>query len=269
MAYTEAVQTRIDYLRGSVRLQDPSIETDTAYKFTDDELYAILSVVAPTHNPDYTIETTPDREFHLVNLLAKREIYYRLSTSTAPFYPLSAEGAKLEKNIRFDHYFDLVKQTEKDYTNALQNMRNSAELGEYLEDVKFYKGGVRTFESYVQGKHFSRRNYNQASTPTVELTLSAITQNSVCLDWTKFSASAGLFESYTVYVGEKPHIDEYADIRLRSDAVSHYYTSDIHRLKYRIENLKPDTDYYVCIVSRDRNGLYGYAEQTLRTLPIN
>lgn len=256
MGFTQEQLNKINYLRASVRLQQPDIEIDPAYKFSDEDLWAILTVVTPSHNSNYTIDTLPDSDFHFVVLLAKKEIYYRLATSTAPFYPLSAEGASLQKNFRFNHYMELVQQVEKDYQNSIK-LALENQFGE-----------VQTYEQLAQGWHFTHRNYNLAKRQTVELTVSNITSTSVNLDWTKFDVAIGLFDSYTIYVDTKPIVDEYAEIPLRQDVSAKFYTTDIHRTKYRLEGLKPDTDYYVCIISRDRNGLYGYSEKLIHTLPI-
>ena len=166
MSFTQEQLNKINYLRASVRLQQPNIEIDPAYKFSDEDLWAILTIVTPAHNSNYTIDTLPDSEFHFVVLLAKKEIYYRLATSTAPFYPLSAEGASLQKNVRFDHYMALVQQVEKDYENAVKLAKEN-EFGE-----------VQSYEQLAQGWYFTNRNYNLAKKPTVELTVSNITSTS-------------------------------------------------------------------------------------------
>ena len=257
MGFTQEQLNKINYLRTSVRLQQPDIEIDPAYKFSDEDLWAILTIVTPSHNSNYTINTLPDSEFHFVVLLAKKEIYYRLATSTAPFYPLSAEGASLQKNYRFNHYMELVRQVEKDYQNSIK-LALENQFGE-----------AQSYEQLAQGWYYTRRNYNLANKPIVELTVSNITSTSVNLDWTKFNVSSGLFDSYAIYADTKPIVDEYAEIPLRQDVSAKFYTSDIHRTKYRLDGLKPDTDYYVCIISRDRNGLYGYSEKLIHTLPIS
>jgi hypothetical protein len=254
MALTELEKSRVDYLRNSVRLQAPESETDPAYVFSDDDLFAILETVIPSHNPKYTTESLPSTEFHFAILLAKKEIYYRLATSTAPFYPLQAEGASLQKNVRFDHYLALVKQVEDDYRNSVAIAKEN-QFGE-----------VQTFEALAQGKHFSLRNYNLSSNPTVKANVDMITSTTVNVDWTKFDGA--LFLDYRIFVEPAPIIDEYAEHPLSNSIEAKFRATDIHRTKYRITGLKPNSNYYVCVVSRDRNGLYGYHEQMVRTLSV-
>jgi hypothetical protein len=256
MAFTQDQQDKIQYLRDSVRLQDPTVETDPAYIFTDEQLWSILSTVTPTHNMTHTIDSLPTSEFNFVVTLAKKELYFRLATSTAPFYPLSAEGASLQKNIRFDHYMSLVKQVSDDYTKSIQMWKDS-QFGE-----------IQTYDSITQGRYFTRRAYNLANTPSVQLTLSGITATSINLDWTKYEVQNGLFAHYTIFVEKSPLIDEYAEQRRRTNASPLIFFQDIHRLKYRVEGLTPDTDYFISVISEDRNGLYGYEEKAVRTLPL-
>jgi hypothetical protein len=256
MTLTEEQQAKIEYLRSSLRLQSPDLETDPVYKFTDEELWDILAMVTPSHNPQHTIDTLPVNELSFVMLLAKKEVYYRLATSTAPFYPLSAEGASLQKNVRFDHYMALIKQTEEDYSSALKLARENG------------FGTIQTYEQLVQGHHFSRRNYNLSAKPTIAVTVSNITPTTVDVDWTPFSVPAGLFNQYLIYAEKTPLIDEYAYIPFREDAYPKFHSNDIHRLKYRIYGLENNTEYYVCAVSRDRSGLYGYSQVKIKTPPL-
>jgi hypothetical protein len=260
MAITQEQLEKVNYLRASVRLQSPDTETDPVYKFSDDELFSIFSVVTPTHNPNYTFDSLPENEFNFVVLLAKKELYYRLATSTAPFYPLSAEGASLQKNVRFDHYMSLLKQVTDEYAKMVQ----------LWKDSEF--GTIQTYDTVSQARYFSRRAFNLATKPTVELSISGITATSVNLDWTKYSVPNGLFAHYTISVEKTPLIDEYAEYRRRTNASPYIFFSDIHRLKYRVGDifkLEPDTDYFISVVTEDRNGLYGYSEKQIRTLPIS
>jgi hypothetical protein len=257
MALTEQQQKLVDYLRTSLRLQSPEMETDPAYAFTDDDLWAILEIVTPVHSPADTIETIPSSEMMFVMMLARKEVFYRLATSTAPFYPLSAEGAELQKNVRFDHYLALIKVINEEY---------EALTGKDGGDTATATGVIETFESTVQGNHYTVRNYNAAIKPTVDLQVNAVTSTTADLDWTKFDR--GLFSSYHVYADTSPIIDEYADKPLRTDIESLFHSTDIHRQKLRVSNLIPDTEYYFCVVSKDRNGLYGFSQIAARTLPL-
>jgi hypothetical protein len=252
---------KVNYLRVSVRLQDPNVETDPVYIFTDDQLWDILEKVAPSHCATYpTIYDVPENEFQFVILLGKREIFYRLAVSTAPFYPLAAEGANLQRNVRFDHYLSLVKEVEQNYKDTYASWQNNA------------FGVIQTYEVMSQAEYFHRRAFNVANKPTVKMTLSNITSTTVDIDWTKYVVQNGLFARYSIFAEKTPMVDEYKLYRRRTNASPVMYFFDIHRLKYRVGELRPlepDTDYYISVFSEDRNGLYGYDEQLIHTLPLN
>lgn len=253
MALTPTQKSFVDLLRESVRLQDPNIEVDPAYKYTDDELWRVLSLLTPSHDSRYIADTLPDSEKYFVLLLAKKEIFSRLASSMAPFYPLSAEGASLQKNVRFDHYMALVGQVSQEYESF---MRLRME----------FNSQVKSYDMYTERYHFTQRNYALAKNPSVLLTTSVVTQNSVNLDWSEFDENAGLFNFYKVYVGTSPIVDPYADNPIDPNLKAQWLTTDIHRTKYRITGLNPGTTYYIAVITMDRNGLYGYAEEQITTL---
>jgi hypothetical protein len=210
MAFTEEQLKKVNYLRASVRLQSPEVEVDPAYKFSDEDLFAILETVTPAHNSDYEIDTLPKSDFYYVVLLAKKEIFYRLASSTAPFYPLSAEGAKLEKNVRFDHYLALIKVIMDEY----ESMTSGSSGGN--EDSGGTGGVIQTYQSVVWGKPYANRYMDLAETPLVELTLSGISETSVNLDWTKYENIHGThFHRYHVYFNKSIY-DEYGVHRLKT-----------------------------------------------------
>lgn len=259
MAFTTEQQKKIDYLRSSLRLQAPDIETDPAYIFTDDDLYAIMEVVAPVHNPSYTVDTMPMSETYFVMLLAKKEVYYRLATTTAPFYPLSAEGAKLEKNVRFDHYLALIKEVNKEYENFQKNA-GSGDEGDLVN------GTIQTYQTTLWGKPYMKRYEELAEAPYIELELSEITETTVNLDWSRYDSPRGNdFKRYLVYYGENPVYDEYALKPLGDINVPDYIINDVRRTKLRLENLKENTTYYVLVRVESTMGLSGYVQQKFST----
>jgi hypothetical protein len=255
MALTQNEQKYVDYLRKSLRLQAPDVETDPAYVFSDEDLLQILDFVTPSHNSEFTTDTLPVSEANLVMLLAKKEVYYRLATSTAPFYPLSAEGASLQKNVRFDHYMALIKQVTEDYESLTGGGSGGGDTG----------GLVETYESTVFGKAYVRRNYNFAETPKIELTLSGITDKSVNLEWTKAGRKFG---AYSIYLAKERIIDEYALNPIKSNSPTALYT-DIHRTRARIDNLLPDTEYFIVVKVSLTNGMSNHAELQFRTQPAS
>lgn len=241
----------IQYLRSSLVLQNPNIVTDPAYKYTDLELEDVLTMVLPAHNPSYTELTFPKNEEYFLILLAKKEIYYRLATATAPLYPLTAEGAELRKDVRFEHYMSLIRRVEVEYTQSLSHFESNKEVE--VKDV------------FLDRKHLSLYNYENAINPTVEFTADTIRSASVDISWSKFDVVRGKFAEYKVYVSLVPIYDEYLDA-ISPDAKLVSRITDIHRTKFRISGLTPNTHYYIGVASEDINKLKGFYEEEITTL---
>lgn len=245
----------VKYLRMSLVLKDPEIETDEAYRFTDDDLWDIIQLVIPNHNPSYTVENYPENEKYFAILLAKKEVYYRLAVANAPLYPLQAEGAELRKDYRFEHYMSLIRRVEAEYTQMWEQFDNNRVLSTENGNVG---------DLVLRSRHFTQRNYNLSSKPTVELNIDTVGGNSVDISWTKFDTSMGMFCNYSIYVSENPIYDEYEDT-ISKEAKKVAEIKDIHRTKFRIKDLNPNTHYYIAVVSEDLNSLRGISEQEIDT----
>lgn len=265
MEFTQKQQSRINYFRRSVRLDSAATQNDSAYVFSDDDLWGILEVSAPIHLGK-TIEETPDNEFYYVLLLAKREIYYRLATTTAPFYPLSAEGAKLDKNVRFDHYIKLVETVTKEYERLYDQ--------KYGDDNNFGDetgtgGVVTTYQSIVRGHHYNKRYAMLAELEPLELTVSGITETTANLDWNRFNSSYGSdFLNYEVFVHDDLILDEYSPNPTDKLAVENplYMIGDIRKTKIRITDLEKGKSYYVLVRANSRAGITAYAQIQFSTI---
>lgn len=262
MEYSSTQLKRINYFRRSVRLDDVTTANDPAYVFSDDDLYGILEVSAPSHTGK-GIEETPDNEFYFVLLLAKREIYYRLATTTAPFYPLKAEGASLDKNVRFDHYIKLVETVTKEYEKMYES--------KYGEDGNFGDetgtgGVVTTYNSKVAGHGYAHRYDTLSSDIPLEVSLSGITTSSVNLDWTRFDSTYGSdFLKYEVYVSEDLIYDEYSPTATKISIPPIYTIKEVRKTKIRVTDLEPDKDYFVLVRTTSRLGLQGFFQLPFKT----
>lgn len=261
MAITEEQLKKVKYLRESVRLQSPdTVNLDPDYKFTDEELYSILETVTPAHNPGYTLGDLPSNQFYFVILLAKKEIFYRLASTTAPFYPLSAEGAKLEKNVRFDHYLALIKVIMEEY-EAMKELSSEGDAGGSGGTIQTYQASL-----LGQGKTYYGRYVTLTEEPFVELELSGITQTSVNVDWTKYDVTIDTnFLRYSVFISTTPVYDEYSVKPIDPALKSNYSIEDVRRTKIRISDLIPDTEYFVLVRTENKFGISGYAQKSFRT----
>lgn len=242
----------LDLLEKSLLLANGlnTMETDPAYMFSDDDLWDIITMVMPTHNSTYTALTIPDAEVYFVLLLAKREVYYRLATASAPFYPLTAEGASLRKDYRFDHYMALIKQVETTYATAWENYLRSG-------------SGIDVREALLRKNHFTAKNYTLGAPPTVQIVESEPATDSIGIAWTK--ATTGFFKEYVVRLDTAPVYDRF-DREFRETVLHTRTLEDIHLNSCRVTGLTPNTTYFVAVETRDENGLSGVATSTIKTL---
>lgn len=243
-------------LRKSLSLQDPSIEIDEAYKYTDDELWDITEQAVLEHNGEYTLTSIPSHEVHFILMLCKKEIYFHLATATAPFYPIKAEGAELRKDVRFDHYIKLVSEISKEYANTW-NL--------FSQNMPMSKEGGNQGETFIQSRHYSTRTIQQAKGIPINLVIDKIESTSLCLSWDKFNVIDGQFSQYNVYYSTQPIYDKYDNV-VSTLAVKSANIADIHRNIARISNLQPNTLYYVLVSSEDMNGIKSYDELSATTL---
>lgn len=184
-------------------------------------------------------------EGHLL-LLAKKEVYWRLATATAPNFDLETEFTKLVKSKRFDHYFKLIGLIQ-------------IEIDKYPSTITFAEVTMRSREG-------TARNYALAKAISTGVTISGITSNSVNLDWVAFDTAKGTLSYYDVLISTIPIYDPYADSVLEvAKAEKRISITDVKRTKYRITNIAPSTHYFVTIVYRALSGIY-YATAEFDTL---
>ncbi len=244
-------QTLVLMLRRSLRIQDPQIETDPVYQYDDFDLWEVIQTTVPKFDSTYTISTLPQKYYPVILVASRIEVLWRLAMSTAPYYRLEAEGASLEKNMRFDHYMMLIKFAREEYADLLLTFGGT--------------GKIEVYDLLNKNYHLTKYNYERSEKPSIELILSEITSNSVNLDWSKFET--GVFACYKLYISTSMIIDPYSmdEILKEADLVIH----DIHRTKYRFSDLLPDTLYYVAVITKDVNGNYGYSQKSFTTLPAS
>lgn len=243
----------LSYFKSSVRKDNQNISPDMAYTFTDEDILKIMEVSLTTLSPEYELNNVPKDLVYFLVILAKKEVYYRLATVSAPLYPIEAEGASLRKDYRFEHYMSLIRRLEQDFNSQWQK---------YNEEK-----GIQVVSVFIDSYHYRHRNYSMANTPTVDIIQCIPHEEYVNLEWTKFKVFAGLFESYKIYLATELIYDEFED-SINPNAKLIAEIRDIHHTKFKVKGLTADKIYNILLVSEDRNGLKGYAEVSFRTLPI-
>lgn len=241
----------VPYLRKSLCLQDPEIESDPAYVFSDEDLSDILEMAIYEHNPSYNLTNFPKQESMFIVLLAKKEIYYRLATSSAPLYPLKAEGAELRKDYRFNHYLSLINLVNSEY---------ASKYDQYTRELPIQQGNL-----FVNTKHYTLDYYNSMEKSNFEVYVDNISEDSIEIQWDKFGIIGGRFESYSIYVSESKIYDVYTNT-IDEGATKVVEIRDIHRTFYRLTGLIPGRVYHILVVTKDTNGFKEYNELKVSTL---
>lgn len=241
----------IAYLRQSCIVQDPKqIPLDPVFlALTDAQIEAVLKVAMSSEAPTGNIENIDDSIVYLLILVAKKELYYQLATNTAPLYPLSlGKDGGLKKNIRFDHYMELIRTLEMQY--------------------KFYKETqtpIIAGEVKLGGRYYyTERNYNLAEKPSISLVADSVFDTYINLSW--LLSKIDRFQSYILYQHTSQIVDLYSSTVINAEATKVEEIKDIHRTLYTKADLVANTEYHFAIAVQERNGLKGFSEITVTTL---
>ena len=225
---------------------DNSVWNDAIFTETSDtDLENLLEFIA---KKDLSL-LTPEESYG-VFLSAKREIYWKLAVSTAPLYGIEVDGTKVNKNQRFDHYFNLATQVDKeivDYQNS--GLASVINVGEVV----------------LTSRHFDNRNYALTPTPIVSVKVDNVYDTKVEISWEVKRVTK--FYNYIIYISNtKDIIDDYmykgleVPVQVKDHASLVTTILDIHQTKYRVEGLKPDTTYYLAVVCSNCNTVSGHSE---------
>jgi hypothetical protein len=247
----------VEYLRRSLRL-DSAIDDDPAYTVDAQEMESILNTTLENIDSSYGIVDYPSEIQPVVILLAKKEVYWRLATATAPLYPLQAEGAGLQQNVRFDHYVTLIQKVEEELQTNYKGLLESLSYPDIANNI----GDV-----VIPDRYYTQRNYSLASAPKADLKIDTIYSDKVEVSWDKFDVTDedGKFANYNLYLSKEPVLDFYSDKVIDTSSARKIFISDIHRTKYRVKDLESDTTYYLTLEIKNFNTLSGYSETTFTT----
>ena len=238
------------YLIDSTLLDSPVTSNDPTFAQVKSSANQILTQIIGESG--YTISTLPASYEGYILLLAKKEVYFRLATLTAPEFNMETEFSKLLQGDRWQHYYKLLELTVK-------------EIARIEEESSF--NTIIPGEVIISGRDGTQRNYRLAENFAGEVNLSGITQTSVNVDWTKFVDRD--FAGYKLFISTTAMYDPYAENDL--DTSLAFYSvniTDPHRDKLRIASLTSDTLYYLCFVYQHSNGLRDIISTSFTTLEV-
>lgn len=245
----------VEFLRGSVIGQDPNILYDPEFNPSDESLMDVVEYALNFVDPTATVKDIHQKQIYPLILYAKKELFSRLATKSAPYYKVSTPELELNKGDRFDHYYKMIRLVD----NEIETFNSS--------------GGSFSIESHevlLSSRYFSQRNYDLTKPPYVKMDVDNIYKDMVEVSWkyenTKF------FSNYKAYFMEVlPNInnniiDIYNKNNINAKAVLVETIYDIHNTKIRFSNLKPNTKYKLCVLITEQNGLSGFSEIEVQTL---
>lgn len=249
-AVNEQLKPYVLMLRARLRLAEPDQQTDPFYMIPDPVLDDILLGAMGVHNPLYTIQTLPPSELQFVIWLAMIEVYYILATQTAQYYQIGAQGATLNRQQLFEHYSKLVEQLQTKYDKAWERFLSQTVLIQATE--------------VVLPNRFTGRNYRLNAPPVVNLNVVAQSPNSLDLQWVAITDRQ--ITGYRVYQSTTEIIDEFGETSslISPLAQSIFYTPDVWKTKYRLNNLVSGQIYNIALFVEDVYSRKGWYELSIQ-----
>ena len=256
----------VSYLRNAVKVdnkenaeEETGLVEDTAYLgMSDAELEMIIQVAITRDFADYSLSNIPPEAIYPITLISKRDLYFTLATCAAPLYDLKAEGGnELKREQRWQHYYWLISQIDKELQNYYTNGGSSGTNG--------------TLTSYnVQRSDRYNTVYNQrtAIPPAVILSIDNIGSNYVEVSW-KPKYHTTDFNRYDVYVSDSGDVfDTYLvdKWRLGEGARRMYAIKDIWQLSCRVIGLEPETMYSIGVIVIANGNKKAYSQELFTTI---
>lgn len=246
----------IKFLKSSIHIQDPDIGNDSKYlSMTDEDLELYLTVaLSRDFSKVRSLDVLPEAYVYPLILLAKKELYYTLAVIEAPLYDMGADNNNyLKREQRFKHYMALIEQVDKEYNQYQADNETGT------------NGTLITYDVLLGDRYFTKRYRNKGVVPVVSLYADEVATDYVKLSWERVIIN---FAEFRIYLSEKPIYNPY-DLTnpIDKDAVLMFKVmEDTHKM-CQINDLKPDTEYYICIEYTDKSGLKGYSQIVIDTTP--
>ena len=163
------IDNLIELLRNSVIAQDTNILYDPEFDQSKGALLDVIKFALLGVAPNLSIEKIPSDSIYMVILYAKRELYYRLATKSAPLYKVANKEMTIDKSERFDHYYKLIGLINEEIALSIANGNG---------------GVLQSSETVITGRYFTTRNYNLAERPLVTLLqIDKVTKDTVYFKW--------------------------------------------------------------------------------------
>ncbi len=232
----------VSYLRNILAVEtssDPVLKATT-----DEELLLLLETSSKSFGLE--IEEVEDEDIPLLVCSARREMYWKLATNSAPFYPLNVDGISLSKNVRFDHYMSLIMQMDKEYDRlySQSSIGSKITVGRLLND-KPYNARARKI-------HFKEPKNVQIKVDKQEGRNLYISINYGNLKKEDILRT-------NIYTGEQQIWNKYSE-QIDDRATKVFSVDNPSRLFFMLDTLKFSNKYYVLMEIELKQGIKIYKE---------
>lgn len=235
----------ISYMRMNMNVQP--VGATAPLSLSDEQLVLYLSIVATKDFPKLLIGDEIENKYvYPLVLLAKRELYFNLATTSAPKdYNLEADGASLSKNQIWEHYMKLVQEVDKQYSQYLK------------EGGVGGMGNTLTSADVVIGsRNNTNRNYRLSTPPEINTSIQVYT------DKVDIDIKDNTFHT-SIYIDKNPLYDEYIGVLIEKPSLKEGMFD-----KIRIEGLESKSLYYVLVVCSNTLGKKSYKHISFTTKEV-
>lgn len=261
-----STETLVKYLRDSVLVQDPSVDEDPIWlQMSDEDLAVVLEVAKHRDFPNQVLSSLANGVVYPLMLVAKKELYYRLAVKSAPKYDLNGDDAgELKRSQRFAHFYALIKQTEEELENYMENGYFGDDgIGDLDEDGTASRNRVYVRESLVTSRYYSRRNYGLYKSPSVSVFVDSLDSSRVQLHWNV--SGTHVFVRYNVYISTNDVIYDEYNHKIDSEAKLLFTTTDQRKMACEAVELNASTRYHILVEVCEGNGIKGYGGVVFET----
>lgn len=257
----------ISLLRSAVNIsnEEAGVEDSGYLNMTDEEITTFIKLgISKVYPSVEDFDDLPPGSAYPIVLVAKKELYLKLAVLKANLIDLTADNNnQLKQSQRFSHYMALAENAQQEYEDWMEDGGNTIDPNTGIQ-------GITTYNTIVSKRHYSRRNYELGPVPIVRLKVQEVTNDSVSFSWASYNNDH--FGKYLVYIGEKPVIDPFLEGMRPEDKVTEdskliMSTFNFRNTNKKVTGLKPDTTYYLAVISVERNLLFGYKQVSFNTLP--
>ena len=209
---------------------------------TEEDLEDYLIRVSMTMG--YTYPRIPKEDEPIILCLARKEVYWKMATASAPLYALNLEGLKVDKDVRFDHYLKLIQEVQEEYNALIQDHNR----------VKVNVGEVIIDKPYTHKTRMA--NYKL---PTILVNIDKAANHSMDISLAYEDLKATDYKQTDIYICKEPIWDVYEEI-INPLATKVFTVENSRKCHFRIKDLEPNTHYYLMVQVKLNNELISYTE---------